>query len=73
VRTLRQVGRELREARELATAASLGPSLNNDGRVARTADERRASYARQIPRLEAERASLCRVLAGRPHRGGGTP
>lgn len=57
------IARELAAAERMAAAENLGDELDNDGRVVRTAAERRAGYARRAVRLRGELADLDRILA----------
>jgi hypothetical protein len=55
MRTLAQVERELKEAETIAGAEDLGPSVDNDGKVVYTPEQRRAMYARRAHELRVER------------------
>jgi hypothetical protein len=60
MRSLRQVEREIAEAK--AMAANPGPSFDNDGNLISTTEDNAASYGRRLARLQEERAALLRVL-----------
>jgi hypothetical protein len=62
VRGLRTVERDLAQAEQIANAPNLGPSYDNDGNVAYTADQLRSMYRRRAEHLREERRSLRRVL-----------
>lgn len=59
--TIRQ---ELVVAEALANSQNLGPSYDNDGNLALTAEQRRAGYARRAARLREELQQLDRILGG---------
>lgn len=62
MRTLKQIDSELKYYRAIASAANLRDSFDNDGRVSKTADERRANARDNITRLEKERELLARIF-----------
>lgn len=62
MRTLAAVERDIAYHAAIAAADTLGDALDNDGRVAHTADERRAISRRALERLERERRDFHRIL-----------
>lgn len=62
MRTLKQIDSELDYYRAVASAANLRDSVDNDGRVSKTAAERRANARDNIARLEKERELLARIF-----------
>lgn len=63
MRTISQIEKDLTYNRAIRDAENLGDSLDNDGRVAHTAGQRRAIAHNRVRELEAELVTMRRIVA----------
>jgi hypothetical protein len=63
MRSLRQVERDITEAEAVVNnPGEVGPTIDNDGNLISTAEDRVAAFSRRLARLQQERAALLRIL-----------